>query len=131
MRVHFFLRNRCITHVFYFILAVQNIDKKETAKTIDDARQKCEKALKDLKRDKVIYWMITIPLILILLLLPTFTDLPQNYSGLYTVFSFCATVVFVFSSLMATVWNRMEYHGILNAVHGMKFLTDFITKKRN
>ncbi|XP_066151663.1 putative neutral sphingomyelinase [Euwallacea fornicatus] len=99
----------------------------ETAKklVLEECIILCKEALKSISRTKVLYWLgvfILLVLLVISLVLPAvissrvFDDFPT----LFAVLRVFVTMLLMFCFLMATLWSRIEMHGVLSGKLAME-----------
>lgn len=87
----------------------------------------CEEALNKIARVKIWYYIVAITLFLTLLSMPTVSNIPVLYSGTYQMTVVIASGIIFFTIIMATIWNKMEHHGILGGKLRMQVVLERIT----
>lgn len=109
-------------------------DSKSTRCYPDEAAKKlvleecielCKEALKSISRTKVLYWLgivILLVLIAISLILPAvlMTRVFDEFPTLFGVLRVIFTALMLFCFLMATLWSRIEMHGVLSGKLAME-----------
>lgn len=92
---------------------------------LEECIELCKEALKSISKTKVLYWLgviILLVLIGISLVLPAviksrvFDDFPTLFGVLRVIF----TALVLFCLLMATLWCRIEMHGVLSGKLAME-----------
>lgn len=108
----------------FCVLETQSSDKEKDRKescvaSLKEASQVCDTALKNLSNDKRNYTLVFGVVFFLL------AALPFSYEGSYLVHytlmvsQLLLTFLAVFCFVMATIWNRIERHGILAGQLGM------------
>ena len=95
----------------------QSITEELKRDSLNEALQLFDNALKKLSRDGRNYWLLFVGILILLISLPTVGDAsggggPLRY--ILAAFRLATTLVDVYCLIMATVWNRIERHGILS-----------------
>ena len=87
--------------------------KESSIETLNEALQVCDAALKNLSNDRRNYWLTFGVLTVLLAALPFTYDGSLVVHYTMNVVHLLLTLLAVFCLIMATVWNRIERHGIL------------------
>lgn len=74
--------------------------------------------------DKMKYWSIVGTLVIGLVTLVIFSDIPKSYPHSFQICLVIITGIFIFSSIMATIWNQIELHCLLRTQLTMEILLD-------
>lgn len=93
--------------------AKENENKESCTESLKEAAHVCDAALKNLSNDKRNYWLVFGVVAVLLAALPFTHDGSRLVHYTLTVAHLLLTLVAVFCFAMATVWNRIERHGIL------------------
>jgi sphingomyelin phosphodiesterase 2 len=88
-------------------------NKETSALSLNEASQVCDAALRNLSNDRRNYWLAFGVFTVFLASLPFTYDGSRIVHYTLTVVHLLLTLVAVFCLIMATVWNRIERHGIL------------------
>ncbi|XP_066246385.1 putative neutral sphingomyelinase [Euwallacea similis] len=85
----------------------------------------CKEALKSISKTKVLYWLgvfILLVLLVISLVLPAVisTRVFDDFPTLFAVLRVFVTTLLMFCFLMATLWSRIEMHGVLSGKLAME-----------
>ncbi|XP_030767188.1 putative neutral sphingomyelinase [Sitophilus oryzae] len=77
----------------------------------------CKEAQKSIARTRVLYWLgviLLFPLLLLSLIVPAVvnTRFFDSYPALFSVLRVVLTVLTIFCFLMATLWSKIEMHGV-------------------
>lgn len=91
----------------------QERNKVSCVVTLNEALQVCDAALKNLSNDRRNYWLVFGLVVVILAAVPFTFDGSRVVYYAMTATHLLLTLVAVFCFIMATVWNRIERHGIL------------------
>jgi sphingomyelin phosphodiesterase 2 len=90
-----------------------NSSKETSARSLKEALQVCDAALRNLSSDRRNYWLAFGIFTVLLAALPFTFDGSRIVHYTLTVTHLLLTLIAVFCLIMATVWNRIERHGIL------------------
>lgn len=74
--------------------------------------------------DKMKYWSIVGTLVIGLVTLVIFSDIPKSYPHSFQICLVIITGIFIFASIMATIWNQIELHGLLRTQLTMEILLE-------
>lgn len=102
-------------------------DRGAIAATLKAGITTCADALNKLAHDKVWYLGVAGSLLVSLFSIPAFTEIPVTYSRTYQLTLVGTSGVIFFTMVMATIWNRMEYNGILGGQMRMQVVLDRVT----
>ncbi|KAF7281813.1 neutral sphingomyelinase [Rhynchophorus ferrugineus] len=77
----------------------------------------CKSAMRSISRTKVLYWfgvMILFPLLVVTIVMPAVleTKFFDTYPALFNVLRVLVTILIIFCFLMATLWSKIEMHGV-------------------
>jgi sphingomyelin phosphodiesterase 2 len=91
----------------------QKWSKDTSISSLKEALQVCDAALRNIANDRRNYWLAFGIFVVLLAALPFTYDGSRIVHYTLTVTHLLLTLVAVFCLIMATVWNRIERHGIL------------------
>jgi sphingomyelin phosphodiesterase 2 len=95
------------------VSANQKWSKDTSISSLKEALQVCDAALRNIANDRRNYWLAFGIFVVLLAALPFTYDGSRIVHYTLTVTHLLLTLVAVFCLIMATVWNRIERHGIL------------------
>ncbi|KAK4005005.1 Neutral sphingomyelinase [Daphnia magna] len=109
---------------------VSSQSKELSICSLKEALQVCDSALRNLSNDRRNYWLAFGLFIVLLMTLPFSYDGSRIVHYTLMVTHLFLTLVAVFCLIMATLWNRIELHGILAGklaiITRLKFLENLI-----
>lgn len=91
----------------------KNWSKETSTSSLKEALQVCDAALRNISNDRRNYWVAFGIFIVLLAALPFTYDGSRIVHYTLAITHLLLTLVAVFCLIMATVWNRIERHGIL------------------
>lgn len=94
-------------------LANEIRNKELSIWSLKEALQVCDSALRNISNDRRNYWLAFCIFIVLLAVIPFSHDGSRIVHYTLTVTHLFLTLVAVFCLIMATLWNRIELHGIL------------------
>ncbi|XP_075234579.1 neutral sphingomyelinase [Lycorma delicatula] len=102
-------------------------DKGELTSALKAGITVCNEAINNLAKTKIWYYAIAVTLFIALLSVPVVTNIPILYSGTYQLSVVIASGIIFFTFIMATLWNNVEYHGLLGGQLRMQIVLDRTT----
>ncbi len=111
--------------------AEQVRNRPSSVETLNEALQVCNAALKNLSNDRRNYWLVFGVLTVLLAALPFTHDDSRFVHYAMNVVHLVLTLIAVFCLIMATVWNRIERHGILAGQLGIAIRLKALTYSKD
>lgn len=96
--------------------------------TLEESVSVCNDALQHLMKEKVKYLLFTV-FVFFLLLLVFCVSSPVGYVALFYILKLLLSILMLFSFLMATIWNKIEKHGILSGKLAMEVTLKYLQNK--
>lgn len=116
-----YLNSKEILHNFI------NDEIKQT--TLEESVGVCNDALANLMKNKTTYFLMSFFLFVILLVTFCISS-PVGYVVLFYIFKLLLSIIIIFSILMATIWHRIEKHGILAGKLAMEISLKTLKSKK-
>ncbi|XP_050294740.1 putative neutral sphingomyelinase [Anthonomus grandis grandis] len=101
------------------------LDDSSKGQVLEECIVLCNEALKSISKTKFLYWsavIILFILFLISLIVPALVefDFTQGIPTVVAIIRVIVTALFLFCFLMATLWSRIEMHGVLSGKLAME-----------
>ena len=109
----------CHLLLIFIIETKPGIGSSEEVQVLEDARLICEKALKKLEKDCLLYLTCAGFLFLVFLVILAI-DFPMGHFSIAFLLRTVLAMAWLFCFMMGTLWNRNETRAILGGVQTMK-----------
>lgn len=110
--------------------AAQSHNQEEYIQTLEEALEVCGSAMKALALNKRKYFFIFGVIAILLASLPLSNESSLILHYLLVTARLALTLIAVYCLIMATVWNRIEKHGILAGQLGIEFRLKDLSKSK-
>ncbi len=109
------------------ILPTETAEKvQEPVKEIlEEALELCQKALDKLLKDRLVYWLLFATVLVLLCALPDFSSWVVYYPLVFL--RLMSILTCAYCCIMATIWNRIERHGIRAAILSLTTRLEAVT----